>query len=379
MNVNPRPARAPLFEKWEYIRQHYTRRQFEDDLVIREEDAVAEVSPMGACRYYLDGNLFPERALCDWRSFVMDMPTATGKHTHQGGLVIFILEGEGWSVIDGVKETWKAGDLLLLPIRPGGVEHQFFNAVPGQPCRWLSAIHIPMFNQLGSEFTQQDYAAEYGVGSGAPEGWQSPAERAAEVSRGSTDDSPHGHSGTSVFSASTGVTVFENGSERLAALSKRNLFDEFLSIRDEQRAGWRLNGLTMVAGESLPWELNAFGRIKWFMHPLIFDTCIRTHIVYEMMLHPGERSGTIRHQGNSFCYVLAGRGKSTIDGVEWAWKAGDMIQLPARPPGIELAHSVAFDEAEDARLICFELNTVDQVGVDRGCGYDVLESAVLID
>ena len=372
MSSAPRPVAAPLFEKWEEVRQGYTRRQYEDAPVIRYEDAVPEMSPMGACRYYLDGNLFPERALSDWRSFVMDMPTATGKHTHQGGLVIYILEGRGHSVIDGVEERWEAGDLLLLPVRPGGVEHQFFNDAPGEPCRWLSAIHIPMFNQLGSEFTQQDYAAEYGAGSGQPEGWEPPRQRDGDAppspSAAQPDDAPL-----------PGVAVFAGGPERTEALAAVDLFDGLLRLRDRQRAGWRSRGLATINARDLPWERNAFGRVRWFMHPLVHDTCIRTHIVYELALRPGERTGLLRHQGNSFCYVVAGEGSSRLDGVDWSWRAGDMIQLPARPPGVTFFHSVPEDAQEEARLICFELNTVDQVGVDRGCGLELLEPASLRD
>lgn len=366
--------RAPLFEKWESVRQNYTRRQFEDALVIRQEEAVAELSPMGPCRYYLDGNLFPERALSDWRSFVMDMPNGTGKHTHQGGLVIYILEGRGSSVIDGVEESWTAGDLLLLPVRRGGVEHQFLNAAPGEPCRWLSAIHIPMFNQLGSEFTQQDYAPEWGVGTGQPHGWQPPAARGATTPAPSR---PDGNGHVDGGGGDAGIGIFENGPERYAALAGRNLFDALLAERDRQRAGWRGRGLTVVSSATLPWEQSDFGRVKWFMHPLIEDTCIRTHIVYEMLLRPGERSGVVRHQGNAFCFVVSGHGTTRVDDVDWTWGPGDMIQLPARPPGVVFSHGVAADAGEDARLICFELNTVDQVGVDRGCGFDLLEPAVL--
>lgn len=366
-------GRAPLFEKWEGVRQHYTRRQFEDAIVIRRDDAVAELSPMGPCRYYLDGNLFPERALCDWRSFVMDMPNGTGKHTHQGGLVIYILEGSGSSIIDGVEESWTAGDLLLLPIRQGGVEHQFLNAAPGEPCRWLSAIHIPMFNQLGSEFTQQDYAPEWGSGSGQPDGWQPPAARA-----GSAPTTAPRADGAGTDIATDPIRVFANSDERRTALAQRNLFRELLAMRDRQRSGWRGHGLSVVASATLPWEESEFGRVKWFMHPAIEDTCTRTHIVYEMSLRPGERSGTVRHQGNAFCFVVSGRGTTRLDGEEWAWGPGDMIQLPARPPGVVFSHASSPESEVDARLICFELNTVDQVGVDRGCGFELLEPAVLV-
>jgi gentisate 1,2-dioxygenase len=359
------------YQEWVQRRNDYTRRQFEDDSVLKQGDVVREISAMGECLYYLDSGVYPHRALSDWRSFVMDMPIATGKHTHQGGLVIYVLEGAGWSVLDGVKEEWVAGDLLLLPIKAGGVEHQFFNASPGSPCRWLSAINVPMFNNLGSEFTQQDYAAEYGLGSGQPEGWVPPYLRGSPKATGSNDPAAASPQGVS----EDPLAFFTNSQERMEALRERDLFADLVALRDRQRQGWRGTGLTRVAGEHLPWERSAFGRVKWFMHPLIFDTCIRTHVVFEQRLDPGERSALVRHQGNAFVYVAAGRGRTHVDPIAWDWKEGDMIQLPARPPGLEFVHEVDDNATESAHLVHFELNAVDQVGLDRGCGFEVIEPA----
>jgi hypothetical protein len=52
-----------------------------------------------------------------------------------------------------------------------------------------------------------------------------------------------------------------------------------------------------------------------------------------------------------------------------------MIQLPARPPGLEFVHRVDDGATSSARLVHFELNSSDQVGMDRGCGFEVLEPA----
>ena len=49
-----------------------------------------------------------------------------------------------------------AGDLLLLPIKPGGVEHQHFNLQPGQDCRWIAFSYMPFFDHVASEFTQTE-------------------------------------------------------------------------------------------------------------------------------------------------------------------------------------------------------------------------------
>ena len=43
----------------------------------------------------------------------------SGKHRHQGGLVIYVLEGKGYSIVDGERKDWEKGDLVLLPMKPG--------------------------------------------------------------------------------------------------------------------------------------------------------------------------------------------------------------------------------------------------------------------
>jgi quercetin dioxygenase-like cupin family protein len=355
---------SPMFSSWDTARLKFTQHQFNDDPIVHGADAPYEATPMGGAWYYLNGHIFPDRALTDWHTFVMNMPDGTGKHIHQGGVAIYVLEGRGSVVIDGEREDWKAGDLLLLPVRPGGVEHQFFNTDEGKPCRWLAVVHIPMFNQLGSEFTQQDYAAIYGQGVHTVATLDRPIdEEHASASRQDGD-----------LSLPEPIAVFQNGPERRDVLASRNLFADLIRLRDVQRAGWRSRGLRVIAGEYLPWETNPWGVMRWYMHPSLYDTSVRTHIVYEQKIPAGSRTGQIRHQGNSLVYVLEGQGSTVIDGVEHEWRAGDMIQLPARPKGIVFRHHNSSSE-QDARLLGFELNTTDMLGVDRGSGLVVLDPA----
>lgn len=356
---------SPMFSTFDTARLHFTQRQFRDDPIVHGADAPYEATPMGGAWYYLNGHIFPDRALTDWHSFIMDMPHGTGKHIHQGGVVIYVLAGRGSVVIDGERSDWKAGDLLMLPVRPGGVEHQFFNAEPGAPCRWLAVVHIPMFNQLGSEFTQQDYAAIYGEGAHTVTSLNRPDDH-EYLSESGPGGGPAG--------SREPIAVFQNGPARRDALAGRNLFADLMALRDEQRAGWRSRGLRVVDGDYLPWETNPWGVMRWYMHPSLYDTCVRTHIVYEQRIPAGSRSGEVRHQGNGIVYVLEGHGRTVIDKVEHEWRAGDMIQLPARPQGIIFRHHNG-SAHDDARLLGFELNSTDLLGVDRGCGLVVLDPA----
>lgn len=85
----------------------------------------------------------------------------SGKHRHQGGLAIYVLEGEGYTVVDGKRYDWKAGDLILLPIKPGGVSHQHFNASAKRPARWLALITNSYRPHLGYEMVQIENSPDW--------------------------------------------------------------------------------------------------------------------------------------------------------------------------------------------------------------------------
>ncbi len=84
----------------------------------------------GKLKFFLDPVSFKDTPLQQWRVFIHDIKTRSGKHRHQGGLVIYVLDGKGYSIVEGERKDWEKGDLVLLPMKPGGVEHQHFNADP---------------------------------------------------------------------------------------------------------------------------------------------------------------------------------------------------------------------------------------------------------
>jgi quercetin dioxygenase-like cupin family protein len=95
-----------------------------------------------------------DTALQTMQAFEHVIHRHSGKHRHQGGLAIFVLEGAGYTIVEGNRYDWKAGDLILLPIRPGGVSHQHFNADPKKPARWLALITNTYRPHLGYEIVQ---------------------------------------------------------------------------------------------------------------------------------------------------------------------------------------------------------------------------------
>jgi len=89
-----------------------------------------------------------------WTCFIQEIRTHSGKHRHQGGIQLFVLEGEGTTTMDEKKVDWEKWDLIVLPVKPKGCEHQHFNRVPGKPAKWMAFRYHPFSEVLGNMFEQ---------------------------------------------------------------------------------------------------------------------------------------------------------------------------------------------------------------------------------
>ena len=137
-------------------RKEFDQRQMEGPVVIKPSDREYQITRQGRMFYYLNSQAFKDTPLHDWRVFTQDIKTHSGKHRHQGGFIIYVIEGDGYSVVDGERIDWKTGDLFLLPIKPNGIEHQHYNKKVGESCRWIAFCYMPFFDHLASEFTQME-------------------------------------------------------------------------------------------------------------------------------------------------------------------------------------------------------------------------------
>ena len=156
-------------------------------------------------------------------------------------------------------------------------------------------------------------------------------------------------------------------------LKKRNLFQELLELRDTQRQR-NSDSIFVVDGEDVPWEVNQLGMVKWYLHPFIEDTAIHSLIFYMQKILPQSRSGRLRVQGGQVINIVEGTGHTTIDGERLSWQEGDILQIPLRWNGVVFQH-FNDDPEREAILVCAEPNFVHSLGVDRGSGFEVLETA----
>lgn len=130
-------------------------------IVVRSKDTPWEVARQGRLRYFCHMRFWHQQAAPFWHIFEQDIRRHSGKHVHQGGLVIFVLEGKGYTIIDGIRYDWEKGDLMVLPIKPGGVEHQHFNSVEGESCHWMAFVYKPQMEALANELKQRETSSEW--------------------------------------------------------------------------------------------------------------------------------------------------------------------------------------------------------------------------
>ncbi|MBI4318730.1 MAG: cupin domain-containing protein [Chloroflexi bacterium] len=136
-------------------------RAFKRKVVVKHDDQPWEQSRQGYLKFFISRENDTDTVLRDWQVFIHDIHTHSGKHRHQGGLVIYVIEGEGYTEVNDEKFEWEAGDLLLLPITPGGVVHKHYNKRPGENCKWMAFIYRGYTDAIGHFIEQKENSPEF--------------------------------------------------------------------------------------------------------------------------------------------------------------------------------------------------------------------------
>jgi gentisate 1,2-dioxygenase len=343
---DPALIQESTYEKNVKYFQKWSDRQKTGKLLIRGDEREYEVSRQGFIKFYL-APLITETATSSWAVFEQNLKKQSGRHNHQGGIIIYVVEGEGITETNGQILEWQAGDLLLLPIQPGGCTHQHWNKDTSKGCRWVAFRDLLVAPYIANTIDQVSNMPDPDSGSGTVSKGVKRSDWKARVS-------------------GEQVPLVTHPDE----LASVNLFDRLIEMRDVQRK--RLQDATwMIRGDEVPWELNAHGRMQWYLHPCIAYSAVQTNLFYRQEIPVGSRSGVQRHGGDAVFYMLQGTGYTEIDGVRHSWKAGDVLALPSLAEGLTFRH--VNTGTEPARLICMERNLVHTVGVDRHSGFEELQ------
>jgi hypothetical protein len=156
------PLQDNPYERSMRNRNEFQERNLSGPVVVAAADRDWFQARQGKLRYYLCPVSFKDTPLQHWRLFVHEIRTRSGKHRHQGGLVIYVLDGKGYSIVDGERWDWEKGDLVLLPMKPGGVEHQHFNLQPDKgPVLWAAFINLPIHEFVASDLRQLENSPDF--------------------------------------------------------------------------------------------------------------------------------------------------------------------------------------------------------------------------
>jgi len=334
------------YEKMVRHYQEWSDRMKKGKILIRGDERDYQVSRQGFLKYYLNP-LVTDTAISSWAVFEQLIKRQSGRHKHQGGVIIYVLEGDGYTETNGEVLEWQAGDLLLLPIQPGGCNHQHWNKDASKGCRWVAFRDLMMARYIANAIDQVSEMPD---------------------ARGGAATTPEGHRRKEWKATATveQVPLVANPDE----LATVNLFDRLVALRDLQRK--RLSQSTfLIRGAELPWELNAHGRMQWYLHPCLAYTAVQTNLFYRQEIPAGSRSGVQRHAGDAIFYITDGEGYTELDGTRHVWKAGDVMTLPIFPDGVIYRH--VNTGKDPVRLICMERNLVHTTGVDRQSGFEELQ------
>lgn len=70
----------------------------------------------------------------------------SGKHRHSYETIMFITEGEGYSMIEDVKVNWKAGDAVYFPV---WARHYNVNSSNTEVAKYVSCDNAPQLHAFG--------------------------------------------------------------------------------------------------------------------------------------------------------------------------------------------------------------------------------------
>jgi gentisate 1,2-dioxygenase len=334
---------------YDTLRQYFhdmLKRADNGKVYLRAKDLPWERNRHAVLRYYLHP-LIKDTALHSMQVFEHVITQHGGMHRHQGGVVIYVIEGKGYTTVDGERLDWEAGDLILLPMKPGGINHQHFNLEHAKPSRWLAFISNAFREHTGYEIVQVEESPE----------WRGADQAGKETDQPQAIDRPQ-------------ILMPADAGKRQPP---SNLLDELFAMRDEFRERNR-KGLKVVKGKDLPWEHNAQGKMKWYVHPRKTDTCTKTFMIYVQEISPNGRSGKQRVPGGIAYVLLSGKLVAEVDGKRYDCEAGDCIALPIKHRGVEYQFFNP-DPHTPCRFIAGSPNFYDVLGVDMGSEFEQLEPA----
>jgi hypothetical protein len=139
MTSETKPGSATLWDAFLALRDEQRENTKGAPPVIKGRDLKQETNQQGLMKWYLHPAI-KDTCLSTFMFFEQEIPpgSRSGRIRFQGGSIMIILEGSGYTLVDGVKHYWEEGDVVNLPIRGPGITVQHFNVEKDKPAKFLS-------------------------------------------------------------------------------------------------------------------------------------------------------------------------------------------------------------------------------------------------
>lgn len=133
--------------------------------LVKGDDLPWQTSAQGIMKWYMHPNL-KTPCISTLNIFVQEIPpgSRSGRLQYPGNMVMFIMQGQGYTLVDGQKHHWSKGDVVQIPVKPNGVVFQHFNTSEEEACRFVcaepNAVHSSGVDRHGA-LEQLEVAPEF--------------------------------------------------------------------------------------------------------------------------------------------------------------------------------------------------------------------------
>ena len=171
----PLSGRSGNLLDWLFQLRDIQRQQFNNGTwLIKGKDLPWEHNQQGTMRWFMHPAFTDTciRSLLFYEQ-VIEPGSKSGVQLTPGGQCIFILEGRGYTLLDGQRFDWQAEDIVQIPLRRDGVKVQHVNTDLRQRVRFVCA-ELNLLDTLGVDrgaaLEQIENAPEYEPNSPLPAG-----------------------------------------------------------------------------------------------------------------------------------------------------------------------------------------------------------------
>ncbi len=215
-------------------------------------------------------------------------------HRHTVEAVIHWLAGKGYSIVDGVRYDWEAGDFINVPVFAW---HRHV-ALSKEPALHVASTTGPLYMGIGQAVYEDERYPEYWIY----------AQQGEDALR------------TLIPGGAAMETARDSHSEASRLYAEQVAF----AYNEEHR---RRAGRVLVKGSELKFESTAMGNLAYVVDSRLgFHAKALATVVAE--IPPGKRSGAHRHLYDEIDYVLAGSGRCIVDDQSFEIKKGDTLAIP---------------------------------------------------